>query len=126
MTFETRLVALCDRFLAQRTFELIVAPAVADIAYEAAAGRRGRFANRAALVRAAAGGLLHDCHRGSDVFCKLVLLSVSYFTFPVALSVSAFRTWSAFFIFASIVLALSIVPVVICFWPERRPARVGE
>ena len=126
MTFESWIVALCDRFLAQRTFDLIVTPALADIEYEAAAGRRGRAANGVALMRAAAGGLIHDAQRGSDVFFKLVLLSVSYFMFPVALSVSAFRTWSAFFMFASVVLVMSIAPVLICFWPERRPMHAGE
>jgi hypothetical protein len=126
MTFETWLVAVCDRFLAQRTFELIVAPAVADCEYEISAGRCSRFANRAALVRAAAGGFLHDFQRGSDVFFKLVLFSVSYFMFPVAMSVAAFKTWSGFFIFASIVLAMSLAPVIICFWPERRPMRCSE
>jgi hypothetical protein len=126
MTFETRIVAFGERFLAQRTFDLIVAPALADCEFEAAAGRRGRLANRIALLRAAGGGLLHDCQRGSDVFLRLVLLSVSYFMFPVALSVTAFKTWSAFFIFAGVVLAMSIAPVIICFWPERRPMRLGE
>jgi hypothetical protein len=126
MTFETWIVALCERFLAQRTFELIVAPALADCEFEAAAGRRSRLANRVALMRAAGGGFVHDCQRGSDVFFKLVLLSVSYFMFPVALSVSAFKTWSAFLLFAASVLLMSLAPVVICFWPERRPMRVGE
>lgn len=126
MTFETWIVAVCDRFLAQRTFELIVAPAVADCEFEAAAGRRSRIANRAALVRAASGGFLHDMQRGSDVFFRVVLLSVSYFMFPVALSVTVFKTWSTFLVFAAVVLLLSLAPVMICFWPERRPMRVGE
>lgn len=126
MTFETWIVAVCDRFLAQRTVELIVAPAVADCEFEAAAGRATRLANCTAILRAAAGGFLHDCHRGSGVFCKLVLLSASYFMFPVALSVTAFKTWSAFFVFASVMTMMSIAPVVVCFWPERRPMRFGE
>ena len=79
-----------------------------------------------ALVRAAAGGFVHDAQRGSDVFFKLLLLSVSYFMFPVALSITAFKTWSSFFTFAALVLVMSLAPVIICFWPERRPMRVGE
>jgi hypothetical protein len=126
MTFESRILAFSNRFLAQRTFELVVAPALADLAFEEAAGRRGRLANRAAVVRAAAGGFLHDAQRGSDVFLKLLLLSVSYFMFPVALSITAFTTWSAFFMFASVVFVMSIAPVIICFWPERGPMRLGE
>jgi hypothetical protein len=126
MTFETWIVAVCDRFLAQRTFELIVVPALADCEFEAASGRRSRFANRLALVRAAGGGFLHDVQRGSGVFFKLVLLSVSYFMFPVALSVTTFKTWSSFFIFAMVMLVMSVAPVLICFWPERRPMRAAE
>ena len=126
MTFETWIVAVCDRFLAERTFELIVAPAVADCEFEAACGRGNTFTNRVALLRAAGGGFAHDFQRGSDVFFKMVLLSVSYFMFPVALSMDAFKTWSAFLTFASIVLGMSLAQVIICFWPERRPARVGE
>lgn len=126
MRFESHVVAFCDRFLAQRTFELVVAPALADFAFEEAAGRRSRFANRAAVLRAAAGGVLHDAQRSSDVFFKILLLSMSYFMFPVFLSITAFKTWSAFLIFATIVFAMSVVPVLICFWPERRPMRLGE
>ena len=126
MTFETWIVAVCDRFLAQRTFELIVAPAVADCEFEMSSGRGSRLTNRLALLRAAGGGFAHDFQRGSDVFFKMVLLSVSYFLFPVALSMDAFKTWSAFLMFASVVVAMSLAPVIICFWPERRPMRVGE
>lgn len=126
MRFESHIVAFCDRFLAQRTFELIVAPALADFAFEEAAGRRSRLANRAAVLRAAAGGFLHDAQRGSDVFFRLLLLSVSYFMFPVALSITAFKTWSAFLVFAAAVFLMATVPVLICFWPERRPVRVGD
>ena len=126
MTFESRIVAFCDRFLDDRTFELIVAPALADCAFEEAAGRRSRLANRAAVVRAAAGGLLHDAQRGCDVFFRLLLLSVSYFMFPVALSITAFKTWSGFFAFATVVLVMAVAPVIICFWPERRPMRLGD
>jgi hypothetical protein len=126
MSFESWIVAVCDRFLAQRTFELIVAPALADYEFEEAAGRRGRLANRAAVLRAAAGGFMHDAQQGCDVFCKLLLLSVSYFMFPVALSSTAFETWSAFFLFASGMFVMSVAPVLICFWPERRPIRLGD
>ena len=48
MTFETLIVAISDRFLSQRTFELVVEPALADLEFEEAAGRRSRMANRAA------------------------------------------------------------------------------
>ena len=120
MSFDTVLVAFCDRFLSQRTFDLIVAPALADCEYEEAAGRRGRIESRAAVIRAIAGGVRHEVLRGSGSFLKLTLLSTCYYMFPVALSVGIFKTWSGFLIAATVVLALSLVPVMVCFWPERR------
>ena len=41
MRFESRIIAFAERFLSDRTFELIVAPALADLAVRAArpAGR---------------------------------------------------------------------------------------
>ncbi len=42
--------------------------------------------------------------------------------FPIALGIEAFKTWSEFFIVATLVLGLAMVPVIVCFWPERRTA----
>ena len=120
MRFDSLVLAFCDRFLAQRTFDLIVAPALADLEFEEAAGRRSRIAMRAAVVRAIIGGWREDLVRGSDAFLRLTLLSVSYYMFPVAVSAGIFKTWSSFFIAATIVLALSLIPVMVCFWPARR------
>lgn len=120
MTFERIVIAFCDFFMKQRTFDLIVSPALADLEFEEAGGRRARLANRAAVVRAALGGALFDLLDGSGAFLKLSLLSVSYFMFPVALSVNAFATWFEFLVAAAAVLVLAMIPVMVCFWPERR------
>jgi hypothetical protein len=126
MSFDTCIVAVCDRFMSQRTFELIVAPALADLEFEDAAGRRSPMANRAAVVRAMAGGIRHDMMRGSGGFLKLTLLSASYYLFPVLVSMRAFETWSDFLIAVMCVLILSLAPVMVCFWPARHPVRPGE
>ena len=120
MRFDSLVLAFCDRFLAQRTFDLIVAPALADLEFEEAIGRRSRIAMRTAVLRAIIGGWRHDLVRGSDGFLQLTLLSISYYMFPVALSIGIFKTWSGFLIAATAVLALSLVPVMVCFWPARR------
>lgn len=125
-SFEHWIVAFCDRFVSQRTFELVVAAALADLEFEEAAGRRSRLANRAAVLRAVAGALRHDMGRGSSGFLQLTLLSVGYYMFPVAVSVSLFKTWSGFFVAAAFVLVLSLAPVMVCFWPGRDPVRPGE
>jgi hypothetical protein len=126
MSFESRVIGFCDRFISQRTFELVVEPALADLEFEEAAGRRTRMATRAAVVRALLGGLRHDIRRGSAGFLKLALLSVSYFMFPVAVSGSLFQTWFEYLVAATCVLVMSMVPVMVCFWPTRYPVQPGD
>jgi hypothetical protein len=126
MTFERCIIAFCDRFLSQRTFELVVEPALADLEYEEAAGRRSRFGNHAAVVRAIIGGMRHDMQRGSGSFFKLTLLSACYYVFPVAVSVRIFKTWPEFFAAATVAIVLSLAPVMVCFWPSRHPVRRVE
>jgi hypothetical protein len=126
MSFESFVIAICDRFVSQRTFDLIVTPALADLEFEEASGRCNPIASRGAVLRAIAGGVAHDMRSGSGGFLKLTLLSASYYAFPVAVSVRIFETWSDFFLAASVVLALSLIPVMVCFWPQRHPVRHGD
>jgi hypothetical protein len=126
MSFEALVIAICDRFVSQRAFDLIVTPALADLEFEEAAGRQGRTSGRAAVLRAIAGGVGHDMRRGSSGFFKLALLSAAYYAFPVAVSVRMFKTWSDFFVALSVVLAMALVPVMVCFWPVRHPVRHGD
>jgi hypothetical protein len=126
MSFESWVIAICDRFVSQRAFDLIVTPALADLEFEEASGRRSRIASRAAVLRAIAGGVGDDVRRGSGGFLKLTLLSTCYYMFPVAVSVRIFKTWPDFFFAASVMLILSLIPVVVCFWPVRHPVRHGE
>jgi hypothetical protein len=126
MTFERLIMAFCDRFLSQRSYDLIVAPALADLQYEEDAGRRSWLSNRAAIVRALAGGARYEMARSSGGFLKLTLLSLSYYAFPVFVSVRIFKTWSDFFLAAAIVFVISLVPVMVCFWPSRHPIRHGD
>lgn len=126
MTFERCIVALCDRFVSQRTFELVIEPALADLEYEQALGRRSRIASQAAVLRAITGGLLHEVQRGSAGFLQLALLSACYYVFPIAVSVSLFKTWSGFIQALLAMLVLSVTPVIVCFWPSRFPVRRVE
>jgi hypothetical protein len=126
MTFESCVMVVCDYFLSQRTFDLVVVPALADLEFEQDAGRRSGMACRLAVVRAVIGAVCYDLLRGSSGFFKLALLSASYYLFPIAVSVRVFKTWPDFFFAATLMLVLSLVPVMVCFWPERRPVRPGE
>ena len=126
MRFESWVIAICDRFVSQRAFDLIVTPALADWEFENARGRHSRIASQVAVLRAVAGGVGHDVRRGTAGFLQLTLLSACYYMFPIAVSVRVFKTWSDFFVAASVMFLLSLMPVVVCFWPQRYPVRHGE
>jgi hypothetical protein len=123
MSFESRIIAFSDRFLSDRSFQLVVAPALADLQFDEDAGRRSRAANRIAVLKAVAGGLRLDVRRDSGTLLKLALLSACYYMFPLALGVRFFKTWSEFLVAFMLVLGMAMVPVLVCFWPERRTAR---
>ena len=122
MSFEARVTAFSERFLSDRAYQLIVVPALADLQFDEETGRRSRLADRLAVLRAVAGAIGDDLWRDWDSLFKLSLLSVTYFMFPIALGIKAFRTWTEFFVVATLVLAMAMVPVIVCFWPERRIA----
>jgi hypothetical protein len=122
MSFEARVIAFSERFLSDRAYQLIVVPALADLQFDAEAGRRSRVADRLGVLRAVAGAIGDDVWRDWDSLFKLSLLSVTYFMFPIALGIQAFTTWTEFFVVTTMVLGLAMVPVVVCFWPERRTA----
>jgi hypothetical protein len=117
--FEARITAFARRFLSTRTFELIVEPALADLQYDEAAGRRSTVANRFAVVRAVAGGVGDEFRRDALSFFGLALVPAGYYLFMLAICLDVFRTWSEFFGVAVLILLLSFCPVVVCFWPRR-------
>jgi hypothetical protein len=123
MSFESVIIAFSDRFLSERTFQLVVAPALADLQFDEDTGRRRRAANRLAVIRAVAGGFGDDVSRDSGSLLKMALLSVCYHLTPLAMGLDYFKTWSDFFTMAAVVLALSLAPVMVCYWPPRRAAR---
>jgi peptidoglycan biosynthesis protein MviN/MurJ (putative lipid II flippase) len=125
MTFESGVIAFASRFVSSRSFELIVAPALADLDFENSTGR-GRFGSRVSVICALAGATQEDLRRGSADFLKLTLLSYCYFIFPLALGMRIFKTWADFGVAAVIVLFMSIIPVMVCFWPERDIVRTNE
>jgi hypothetical protein len=122
MSFEARVMSFSERFLSDRAYQLIVVPALADLQFDEEAGRRSRLADRLAVLRAVAGAIGDDVWRDWDSLFKLSLLSATYFMFPIALGIRAFRTWTEFVVVAALVLGLAMVPVLVCFWPERRTA----
>jgi len=128
VTFESGVIAFSERFLSQRTFELIVEPALADLQFDEEAGRRSRWANRLAVLRAVAGGIRDGVWSESGSVLKLSIVSAAYFMYPLAFGLDYFKAWSwtEFLIGMAVVLALSLVPVMVCYWPQRHTVRHGD
>lgn len=124
--FEARIIAFATRFLSARTFELIVEPALADLQYDDAVGRRSRTANRLAVLRAVAGGLSDELRRDALTFFTLALVPAGYYLFMLAVCLDAFQTWSEFFGVAALIVVLSFCPVAVCFWPRRTSVSLAD
>jgi hypothetical protein len=121
--------SLGERFLRERTFELIVAPAIADLQHDGGPGQPTRLGGLSILAAALAWGLYEDLLSDPGellTFAGLVLIPAGYYALlvmicaPVAgltISMPGGRATVAL-----AVLALSLGPALACYWPER-PAR---
>ena len=126
MTFHDAVIAIADRFLTERSFELIVGPALADLELNSPASARPTMQDRMAVIRAVAGAFRDDAVRGSDLgtFAGLVLIPVCYYSFFFLLGLPSGMGAVPSGMLAGLgiaVVALSLGPVVVCYWPERQP-----
>jgi hypothetical protein len=119
MTFESRVTAFADRFLSDRTFQLIVAPALADLHYAPGTERLSRVVNRLAVLRAVAGAVRADASGVVGTFVFLTLVPACYYAFLLVLWMDFFTTASGYITAATLILVLSVGPVAVCFWPRR-------
>ena len=126
MSFDDRVLAFAARFLSDRSFRFIVAPAVADSQYERGSVARARMVNRLAVVRAVAGGMRDDLARASSGMLLLTLLPACYYVFLLVICFDVFslRISTDFVIAATLIFVLSFAPVVVCFWPEGQNAPI--
>ena len=122
MSFESRVIAFAGRFLSDRSVELIVAPALADLQFDRGAGPLKQAANKLSVIRAVAGGLRDDATRGSSGFVVLTLVPAGYYLVLLTLFADFFAISASLIGVAMGVLFLSLGPVVACFWPERPSA----
>jgi hypothetical protein len=126
MTFESGVVAFSERFLSERTFQLVVAPALADLEFEPGTTPLAKMSNRLAVIRAAAGGLCHDLKRDVLSLALLTLVPTCYYLCLLVLCFDAFRNVQQMLGAVGILAAMGLVPVMVCFWPARRPMRPGD
>ena len=81
MSFESKVVAFSTRFLSARSFDLIVAPALADLQFEEEEQGRG---NRLAVLRAIGGAMRIDIARHAGVVVLLTLVPACYYFVLIA------------------------------------------
>ena len=128
MTFIERVESLSTRFLSDRTHELIVAPAIADVQYdsgEQGAGLRARLSVLVALAGAAYEELTSDLRLLK--LAGLALIPGLYYAFLLVLVAPEAGTlvtghWGPFALAIGIAV-LSFGPVLVCCWPEPTPPR---
>lgn len=127
MTFESRVLAFADRFLSERTVQLIVEPALADLQFECGTPPLTRATSRLAVLKAVAGGVCDEVSRASAGFIALTLLPTCYYLSLMLICLD-FRPSSTglFFAVASVVMVMSLGPVMVCFWPSRRSGRAAD
>ena len=132
MTFIDRIESLSTRFLSERTHELIVAPAIADLQYDSgdeSPSARGRVSVLVALVGAAYEELTSDLRLVK--LAGLALIPALYYAFLIMLVVPPdARTflsghWMTFAIAVGVAV-LSFGPVLACCWPERAPRQSSQ
>ena len=91
MSFESRMVAFSERFLSDRTFELVVAPALADLEFDPGRKPLARIVNRVAVLRAVLGGLAGELKRDTGTFVLLTLVPTAYYLCLLTLCVFRWR-----------------------------------
>lgn len=130
MTLIARIEALSSRFLSDRSHQLIVAPAIADVEHDAARDHRLSLAQRQLSVLVAfAGAAYQDLTADSSVLrtAGLTLIPAFYYTFLIYLCQPQFAEHVATnfgrLAIPAAIAALSIAPVLVCCWPERTPRR---
>jgi hypothetical protein len=126
MSFESRVIAFSERFVSDHTFQLVVAPALADLDFDPGRTTLARFGNRLAVIKAVAGGLGHELKRDSGIFVGLTMVPTCYYLCLMTVCLDAFTTLAKALAVAGLVSVLSLVPVMACFWPSRRPVRDSE
>jgi hypothetical protein len=111
------------------TFDLMVSPAIADLQLEAKGGMSTTARGYVAVSRALAGAVFYDLFNdlrslredASDLL-QVVAMQVSYYAAMTTLiGGGGFGRLSseAILILILVILCLSLIPALLCFWPAR-------
>ena len=129
MTLVERIDALSSRFLSERSYELIVGPAIADLQHDAGEAQTPRSMRGSFSVLVAFTGALYDeitADAGLWRIAALALIPAMYYAFLIILilpEAGPFLRARAGLPLLVIGAAMSFAPVLVCCWPERTARR---
>ena len=120
-----RTIVVARRFLSDRSFTLIVEPALADFQLSASPHRAAEYV---ALARAVLGAIWEDAtaDSGALTFLSLVALPMAYYSVffmvwqPAGLRKFAERGGGIVLI--TVLLIVSVIPAAVCYWPDKAKA----
>jgi hypothetical protein len=120
--FDTAIGGVGARLLSERTFDLILAPALADYQMERAE-RGSDWASRCAVLIALSGALRIEAAQHLAGFVALALLPFCYDVVLLMLFSDFFDMTGGVRFVGVLIVVVSMVPVIVCFWPTGRIAR---
>jgi hypothetical protein len=124
MTFDAVVGGVGVRLLSERTFDLVLAPALADYQVESR-NRCGReWAGRFAVLVALSGALRMEASVHAASFVALALLPFCYDIVLLMLFSDFFDMSGGMRFIGLLIVVMSMVPVIVCFWPVGRIERV--
>ena len=128
MTFIQRIDSLSSRFLTERSYELIVGPAIADLQHDASAGPTHSVRGQLSVLVAFAGAVYDEITTDSGLWriAALALIPAMYYAFLIMLimpEAGPFLRARAGLPLLVLGAAMSFAPVFVCCWPERTPRR---
>lgn len=122
MTFDAAIGGVGARLLSERTFDLVLAPALADYQIERQ-DRTLTWMGRYAVLIALSGALRIEAGYHAASFVLLALLPFCYDLVLLMLFSDFFDMTGGVRFIAAMIVVLSMVPVVVVFWPTGRVAR---
>ena len=128
MTFIQRIDSLSSRFLTERSYELIVGPAIADLQHDVNSAPTQSVRGQLSVLVAFAGALYDEITADSGLLriASLALIPAMYYAFLIMLimpEAGPFLRARAGLPLLVVGAAMSFAPVVVCCWPERTPRR---
>ena len=128
MTFIERIDSLSSRFLSERSYELIVGPAIADLQHDANSGPTHSVRGQLSVLVAFAGAVYDEITTDSGLWriAALALIPAMYYAFLIILilpEAGPFLRARAGLPLLVVGAAMSLAPVLVCCWPERTPPR---